>query len=113
MSMRSGGSSALAREMLANLNVGLERIYGPRLRGVYLFGSHARRRAGRESDLDVLVVLDSVPRYAAEVDRTGELASALSLEHGVSISRVFVSESDWDARRSPFLANVRREAVRA
>ena len=81
------------------------------LRGVYLYGSYARGEQDRESDLDVLVVLDRVPHYAAEVDRTGELGSSVSLKYGVSISQVFLAESDWLRGETPFLANVREEAI--
>ncbi len=90
----------------------LESMYQSRLRGVYLFGSHARGDAGPESDVDLLVVLDHFDRYGAEVDRTSTLGAELSLAHAVSISEVFVSEHDWLTRRTPFLDNVRREAVR-
>ncbi len=91
---------------------GLESIYQARLKGVYLFGSHARGDAGPESDVDLLVVLDHFERYGAEVDRTSALGSELSLDHAVSISEVFVNEHDWLSRHTPFLNNVRREAVR-
>ena len=44
---------------------------------------------------DVLIVLDRIERYGSEIDRTGDLASRLSLKHGVTVSRVFAAESDW------------------
>jgi len=90
---------------------GLRGLYAERLRQVVLFGSFARGEADAESDVDVLVILDRVDHYAAEVDRTGHLCSELSLEHGVTVSRVFVSEEEWRAGESAFLRNVRQEAV--
>lgn len=99
--------------LLDELKVGLARIYGERLRGVYLYGSYARGEADPESDVDVLIVLDHVERYAAEIERTGELGSRLSLKYGVSISQVFLRESDWLRGDPPFLANARDEAVSA
>jgi len=48
------------------------------------------------------VVLDRIDRYGAEIDRTGHLASRLSLEYGITISRVFVSALDWQERTTPF-----------
>nr|MBI3614245.1 nucleotidyltransferase domain-containing protein [Nitrospirota bacterium] len=101
------------RQLLRDLKIGFADLYGARLRGVYLYGSYAREEADSESDVDVLVVLDQVPHYAAEIDRTGPLVSTLSLRYGSSISRVFVPDQDWAGCRTPFLANVRDEAVSA
>jgi len=78
----------------SGLREGLHRLYGDRLRGILVYGSFARGEAGGDSDVDVLVVLDGIEGYAAEVDRTGELVSCLSLKYGVSISRAFVEERD-------------------
>lgn len=100
-------------QLLTELRAGLAAIYGNRLRGVYLFGSYARNEADAESDVDVLVVLDRIEQYGREVSVTGPLISGLSLQCGVSISRVFVSYQDWADRHTPFLANVREEAIPA
>lgn len=99
------------RVLLDELKAELKEVYGDRLKGVCLFGSYARDEADPESDVDVLVVLDRIDHYAAEVERTGELGSKLSLKYGVSISKVFLRESDWRSGDTPFLANVREEAV--
>lgn len=89
---------------------GLEGIYGSRLHEVYLYGSWARGEANAASDLDLLVVLDDVGQYFAEIERTSELRSDLALEHGLTVSMVYVSEDDWRAADTPFLAGVREEA---
>ena len=91
----------------------LAQLYGDRLKGVYVFGSHARGEAGPGSDLDVLIVLDRVDAYRSEIQRTSHLIAELSLESGISLSRVFVPESEWLSGQSPFLLNIRREAVPA
>jgi predicted nucleotidyltransferase len=91
----------------------IRRIYPDRLRGLYLFGSFAREEARAESDLDVLIVLDAVRCYGEEVDRTGEVFSRLSLKYGLTISRVFASQADWQGAEDPFLSRVRPEAIPA
>jgi predicted nucleotidyltransferase len=99
--------------LLSELEAGLKVVYAGRLKGVYLFGSYARGEADSESDADVLVVLDRIDGYSAEVERTGHLISELSLKYGVSVSRTFVSEQKWLSGESPFLNNVREEAIPA
>jgi predicted nucleotidyltransferase len=107
--MMDGEVASLMRE----LKEGLARIYGRRLRRVYLYGSYARGEQVEGSDVDVLIVLDRIERYFAELERTSELASGISLRYGVSVSSVFVPERDWEVTDSAFLANVREEAVAA
>jgi uncharacterized protein len=93
------------------LKVGLDGVYGDRLKGLYLYGSYARGEEDTESDLDILVVLEQFDHYAAEVDRTAELNSELSLKYGMTVSQVFVRESEWRNGDTPFLSNVREEAI--
>ena len=112
-SVRFGQPQLAVQDILRELKRGLQLIYGNQLRGVYLFGSYARGDAERESDIDVLIVLRDFERYALEVDRTAELAADLSLKHGVTVSLVFLRERDWMQGDSPFLSNVRDEAVPA
>lgn len=97
--------------LLGELKAGLVALYGRSLRGVYLYGSYARGEHDAESDFDVLVILDDFASYGAEVDRTAELAAALSLEYGVSVSQVFLREQEWLTGDSPFLRSVRNEVV--
>ena len=99
------------KHLLCEVKDGLAAIYSQRLKAVYLYGSYARGEEDDESDLDILVVLNTVERYGAEIDQTGELISMLSLKHGVSISRVFVTQRDWLEGEAPFLWNARAEAI--
>lgn len=105
--------SGKIEELLGEFKAGLVAIYGERLKGVYLYGSYARGEADPESDVDILIVLDNFERYAVEVERTGVLTSDLSLEHELSISRAFLRERDWREADSPFVFNVREEAMPA
>ena len=103
--------SSRVTPLVNELRARLSKTYQHRLKGVYLFGSYARGEEDSESDVDVFIVLDRVDSYRSEIERTGNVVSQLSLESGLSISRVFVSEADWQAGKSLFLAHAREEAV--
>ncbi|MBM3333824.1 nucleotidyltransferase domain-containing protein [Candidatus Sumerlaeota bacterium] len=89
----------------------LERIYGERLREVYLFGSWARGEGDEDSDVDIAVVLDQVPDYLAEIERTSELFCDLGLEADVLVSSVFISEDDFREGRYALHRAIQREGV--
>lgn len=97
--------------ILKELRQRLERLYGPRLVGLLLYGSQARGDADPGSDIDVLVVLQGPVEPCEEIDRTIDDVAALSLEHDVGIACVFVSEEEYKVGGSPLLLNVRREGV--
>ena len=89
----------------------LELLLGDELEAVYLFGSQARGDARPDSDIDVLVVLRGDFDYGELIQRTSRVVADLSLRYDVVISRTFVSQDSFSNEYSPFLINVRREAV--
>ena len=94
---RSAGHTPLAgwlAELLTAFKQGLRQLYGDRLEGLYLFGSHARGEAHTDSDVDLAVVLDEVADYGREIRKSSELTASLALEHEVSISCVFIPRAD-------------------
>jgi len=99
--------------LLSKLKKGLVDIYGNQLKAVYLYGSYARGEANPASDVDVMIVLADYQSYGKEIDRTGDLASKLSLEYGLSISRVITKENQWQKAATPLLRNVRAEGIAA
>ena len=101
------------KSLMAKLKKGLAELYGPRLKAVYLFGSYARGDYNEGSDLDVMIVLDTYQSYWNELVRSAELASDLSLEYDVTISRMVMTEEQWKKGDLPVLRNVRAEGVPA
>ncbi len=97
--------------ILTELKAKLTAEYGNRLVNVILFGSQARGDATPESDIDVMIVLKDEVNPFAEIDRTGRIASELSLKYDTLVSRTFLSEQEYRQKQSSFLFNVRREGV--
>jgi len=98
----------VARDVASDLHD----LYGDRLRRVVLFGSRARGDAHPESDLDLLVVLDDVRSRRVELDRMSALLWRYSLEHGVVVTELPVSEDEYRDSDEPILIRARAEGVR-
>lgn len=116
VAVSDGGGSGVTADPLglktgAVVAARMRGIYGERVRGVFLYGHRAAGRAPRESDVELLVVLDRIERYGEELDRTSPVFASLSLELGGVVGRVFVSEADWRGRTDGGLPGVRAEAV--
>lgn len=108
-SAREGERSALAHELAQRL----ARQHGARLREVIVYGSTARRQARKDSDLDVLVVLDEVADLASEIKRISAESAPLSLEHDIVISVLPVSADDYQRSGLPIIERARREGIAA
>lgn len=87
----------------------LVRIYGDRLKGVYLYGSYARGDYRPGSDVDVMILLKDYKNYWAEIKRTSELMSNISLEYDLLVSRIFMTETKWYQADTPLLKNIHHD----
>lgn len=90
---------------------GLGEILGAKLLHVVLYGSHARGEADEGSDVDVLCVLASPFDYGDMIRDTSELTSQISLKYDVTVSRVFIPQTEYDLPATTFVKHVREEGL--
>jgi len=100
-----------ALEIAAKVRAELEKLYGPRLRGVLLFGSAARGKLDEDSDIDVAIILDEIPDRFAEHERTSEIGSQLSLENDTLVSFLFASQADFEHGRFAIHRAIKEEGI--
>lgn len=99
------------RKILQKLKKELMQIYGDQISSILLYGSRARGDERPDSDIDILIVLKQEFDYSEMLRLSSDLTASLSLENDVVISRAFVSQEQFENRQTPFLMNVRREAI--
>lgn len=102
-----------SREILKQSDKGVSDLYEDRYRGMVLFGSYARGEVyGRESDVDLLVLLEGeVESSWREFLKIEPISWPHSLESGYVLSIFPVNVESYQKPRRPFLLNARREGV--
>ena len=98
---------------MKELKEGLVGIYGEKLKAVYLYGSYARGDYRQGSDVDVMILLSDYKNYWEELRRSTELASDISLEYDVTVSRLIMKVIQWKESDMPVLRNIHKEGVPA
>jgi uncharacterized protein len=97
------------RKIMKELKEGLVRIYGDKLKELYLYGSYARGDYRQSSDVDVMILLSDFKNYWEEINRTSELIQNVSLDHNILVSRIFITEEKWNRSDTPLLENIHHE----
>lgn len=83
---------------LRDLEARALQLYGQRMRGLVLFGSHARGDAGPDSDLDVAIVLDGEWQRAEEMLRWGAARRSIEEATGVLLDLAFLRPAEWEGQ---------------
>lgn len=100
---------------IRNLNQGISMLFPKENIEIILFGSYARNEATSDSDLDVLILVDSPRNVIADKNwQIGELAAEILLEYGVVVSPI-VENREFFIRNLavlPFFQVINKEGVR-
>lgn len=103
-----------ASRVLGELKERLSAAYGERLHAVVLFGSEARGDARPDSDIDVLVVLETLTGdYGEELERGLAAVYLVALRLGRRVSVKPLARDEYERGDSPLLREVRRSGVAA
>ena len=77
-----------------------------------LYGSQARGQARRDSDWDILIVLDKDRLNPDDYDTVTYPLQKLGWDIGAEINPIMYTKKEWEASRiTPFYHNVIKEAI--
>lgn len=89
----------------------LVKQYGGQIKGVILYGSTARGDFTKQSDIDLLVLLEQPFDYFTELRRLVDVLYPIQLESEYLISAKPVSVDDFENGTVSLYRNVRREGI--
>ena len=101
------------KKVLDEFRSEVEKLYSRKLKNIILYGSWARGKATKESDIDLIVVLEGKVLPGKEIDRMINIITDINLKYGVLLSVYPISEKEYSKVNSPLLINVRREGISA
>jgi predicted nucleotidyltransferase len=88
-------------------------MYGENIKKVILYGSYVRGEATRDSDIDLLILIDQSLNPFEVRDSLSDLLFDILLEEGEHISVIAIPEYVYDNYGSPFILNVKKEGAAA
>ncbi len=99
------------QKITRELHEKLSKVYGDKIKEIYLYGSYARDRAVEDSDIDLAIVLSGEVNRAEERARVGDIASDISLRYNCLITLFFMSEEELNNQPYAIHRSIAREGV--
>ena len=93
----------------------IQKEFGNRFASLWIYGSWARGEASPESDVDLLVVLNSIQNFARNFETIISLAykATFGRNHPVVFSTTLTDQKTFLHSLEPLLLNVRKEGKKA
>ena len=101
------------KNLINRIKAHLVKTYGQKIRRVILYGSYVRGQATRDSDIDILVLVDESLNPFEIRESLSDLLFDILLEEGELVSVIAVPEDFFENYNSPFMMNVKKEGVTA
>jgi len=95
--------SEVRRELLS--------IYRDRLKKLILYGSFARGDYKKDSDIDIILLLDRLTDIHDERARFSSVIGELSLKYDTVISVIPFDYSEFRSKKTPLILNVNKEGI--
>ena len=99
------------KRLVDRVKAHLYEMYGDGIKRVIIYGSHARGEATKDSDVDVLVLVDQSLDPREVEDSLSDLLYDMLLDEGELVSVIVLPEDHFENGNLPFMLNVRREGV--
>lgn len=99
------------KPLINKIKAHLIKIYGEGIKKVILYGSYVRGEATRDSDVDILVLIDQSLNPFEVRESLSDLLFDILLEEGELISVIAVPEHFFENYNSPFMLNVKKEGL--
>ena len=99
------------KSLIDKIKAPLIKMYGEKIKKVILYGSYVRGNATRDSDIDILVLVDESLNPFEVRESLSDLLFDIVLEEGELVSVIAVPEHFYESYNSPFMLNVKKEGV--
>ena len=99
------------KRLINQIKAHLVNVYGEGIKKVILYGSYVRGETTRDSDIDLLVLVDQSLNPFEVRESLSDLLFDMLLEEGELVSVIVVPEDFFESYNSPFMLNVKKEGV--